>query len=317
MSARWDAHLVPGPGLDQTIKDPTAKLRSLSIWAARRGGQCLETVAQAALQTRPTQTQSADLAWAEQTLLRLAPWVEHGVLVSKDFGDGGDVSSRHYALPPPPGAPRVGHRPPRPGASRPREAISLGRRRYPEPQRVPFPVVADDAALPKRLNAGFMPRASDAALWTSDPGVVPGGLTAGLRLSSTASQIHWDLAGGSYLGPAEKVPRSSAETRVGVRLQERADVAFREASPWAPKDGGKARLTMALPDGYDAELPAGLSPVVHPPRRARSSVETVREDETLVTQQAVVPAFSITARLSDRSGVWSENRFGLVGTFDH
>ena len=303
-SQRLLGHLIAVPGTSTPERGSVPLDPHLTLLTGARDNTRFATIAQAtshAAGLTPEQRAERDRRWAAQSLFRLAPWARQGVLIREKSATNGAADRTHTLVPGPGRSDDTATRPHRPEA-RPVAVVPLRTPEPPQPQRVRTPAPGVPLDLPKRLGAGFEPVAHRAGLWASENSVVPGGVTDGPRLTATASEITWHLAGcaGPYLG-------RSSENQV-FQMIDRSRIAFREAKKWASASLGNARpqrLTMALPREYQAPVPSGLLPAAEAPRHM-SSVHA--QDDQL---QPVVPSVSLSARLSARPGVWTESRMGL------
>lgn len=268
----------------------------LTLLAASRDGTHLRLIAQADSPDDGIDDEKQsfrDLRWAEQALNRLAPWARHGALIRVAIGDTAYPARDHLLVP------EAGAEASLPGTSaRPDKAVQIRPPEPPQPQQIAPPQFGAPTALPARLAEGFRPARSNAALWASENAVIPGGLTEGARLTATASEITWQLDGGAgaHLGRGD-----SGEV---FRLTERSRIAFREARAWNSDAKTPQRLTTALPEAYHAALPSALIPAADPPRHMKRPAGP--------QAQPVLPAVTLSARLSARPGVWSESRAGIA-----
>lgn len=292
---RLAGHLVAVPTLiEGATKKSEGLARSgydLTLHAVSPDGQHIRKITQR-FSSKGQDAQSdvlRDLRWSSQTLMRLASWTRHGSLVRESATGEREL----FLLPRPDEQSAPPERDVRPTLS-----ATIARGLVPEVQRVAPPENYEDV-LPKRLVPGFSAVASGAALWASDLVENDGSITGGPRLSATASETVWRLEGG--VAPYLDAIDTTAKT---YRLHDSSQVSFREAHAWK-SDDARQRVTTALPDKYEAALPAGMHPVA-----TNACVEPVVMDKNV---QTVVPGQALIARLADRPGVWAETRLGLDG----
>ncbi|MFG1379134.1 hypothetical protein [Xanthobacter autotrophicus] len=310
-------HLVPGPTEPSPSAPKASTVLRLEVEAPTWDGKGIFTVANREVELPPSaeapppkevppkgvraKLEDEASEWARRVLLGHAPWARLGVLTirAEDFGlSGGSAhiieASRWdegFATEDPASA--------RPAPKQPFEPV---RQRQFEGMR--------SAEAKDRFIRGYAPLRTRPLVVASEPFFDGEGLTSGPRLTATALEVSWALAGGSHAllgGPDANLS--------ALWLADRQSTAFR---PFARHSATHSYdLTFATPLDYTVATPAGLLPAAHaedgPPRHIpKPTGETPKAPAAYGLEQSFAPAFSASAEISTRPGAWVGMRAGLV-----